>query len=105
MEPKTEGKNQNLKALHQTLLCDNSFKKKPLVVERTSIGKLMSHNNRSLSKRQGSDMSKEKERPMNFYINIERLKNLKISQKEQEHKRTKSQVSSNPYMSRDKMNV
>ena len=44
---------------------------------------------------------------MNFYINIERLKNLKISQnKEQDHKRTKSsQASSNPYISRDKLNV
>ena len=43
---------------------------------------------------------------MNFYINIERLKNLKISQnKEQEHKRTKSNQSGNQYMSRDKLNI
>ena len=64
---------------------------------------MMNYNSRSLSKRQ-VDSSKEKERPMNFYINIERLKNLKISQNKEQ--RTKSsQVASNPYMSRDKLNV
>ena len=44
---------------------------------------------------------------MNFYINIEKLKNLKISQnKDSENRKTKSSyMGSNPYLNRDKMHV
>ena len=51
-------------------------------------------------------MSREKDRQTNFYINIEKLRNLKITNKESEHRRTKSNhFGSNSFINRDKMHV
>ena len=72
LDPKNDQKSQNLKVLHQTLLYENSNKKPLLNPDRGSVVQLISQNknSRSLSRKPISSISKEKERPVNFYINI-----------------------------------
>lgn len=86
IDPKLDQKSQNLKVLHQTLLCENSQRQR-YRPERASVVQIPHQISRSFSRKQG-DSSKEKERPVNFYINIEKLRNLKLNSKEREHKRS-----------------
>lgn len=70
LDPKQDQKSQNLKVLHQTLLCEDSQRgRQQLAPERSSVAQLI-NGNRHYSRKQGSESSKEKERPVNFYINI-----------------------------------
>lgn len=104
IDPKQDQKSQNLKVLHQTLLCENSQRRRYHPDRISAVQIPHPSNSRSLSRKQGIDSSKEKERPVNFYINIEKLKNLKLSSKEREHKRSESSQScNNPYLKKDKL--
>ena len=105
VEAKPEQKSQNLKALHQTLLCQESRRNPRETPERSSVIQL-NKNGGHLSRRQHSETSKnkEKDRPVNFYINIERLRNLKIGGRNRDGKRTQSSHSLiNNYLRRDNL--
>ena len=72
LDPKNNQQSQNLKALHQTLLYENSNKKPLLTADKGSAIQLINHNrnSRNFSRKPETSQSKEKDRPVNLYINI-----------------------------------